>query len=107
MRRGFTISPEAGMGLLSPWIVVISSPNEVFGEAVKGVSLMDGRNRSDVTRGADVSVVLKEDQPTEKQTRGIVQDLLTKSPFHPRGIKVRLQGGKVGRVQVIHSAEHP
>ncbi|HME00248.1 MAG TPA: YwbE family protein [Terriglobia bacterium] len=68
---------------------------------------MDGRNRSDVTRGADVSVVLKEDQPTGKQTRGIVQDLLTKSAFHPRGIKVRLQGGKVGRVQVIHSAGRP
>jgi len=67
---------------------------------------MDGRNRSDVARGADVSVVLKEDQPTGKQTRGIVQDLLTKSPFHPHGIKVRLRGGKVGRVQVIHSAGH-
>ena len=64
---------------------------------------MDGRNRSDVVRGADVSVVLKEDQPTGKQTRGIVQDLLTNSSFHPHGIKVRLQGGKVGRVQVIHS----
>ena len=65
---------------------------------------MDGRNRRDVVRGADVSIVLKEDQPTGKQTRGIVQDLLTRSEFHPRGIKVRLQGGKVGRVQVIHSA---
>ena len=81
-------------------------PKEVFDEAVKGVSFMDGRNRSDVARGADVSVVLKVDQPTGKQTRGIVQDLLTKSPFHPHGIKVRLQGGKVGRVQVIHSAGH-
>jgi uncharacterized repeat protein (TIGR03833 family) len=68
---------------------------------------MDGRNRSDVAPGADVSVVLKEDQPRGKQTRGIVQDLLTRSAFHPRGIKVRLQGGKVGRVQVIHSAGHP
>ncbi len=92
------------MILLSPWIIVIYSPNEVFDETVKGVSFMDGRNRSDVARGADVSVVLKEDQPTGKLTRGIVQDLLTKSPFHPHGIKVRLLGGKVGRVQVIHSA---
>jgi uncharacterized repeat protein (TIGR03833 family) len=49
---------------------------------VKGVSLVDGRNRSDVARGADVSVVLKEGQPTGKQTRGIVQDLLTRSEFH-------------------------
>ena len=83
---------------------MICSPKEVLDEAAKGVSFMDGRNRSDVTRGADVSVVLKEDQRTGKQTRGIVQDLLTKSSFHPHGIKVRLQGGKVGRVQVIHSA---
>lgn len=80
--------------------------NEVFNAAPKGVSSMDGRNRCDVARGADVSVVLKEDQPTGKQTRGIVQDLLTNSPFHPHGIKVRLQGGKVGRVQVIHSPGH-
>jgi uncharacterized repeat protein (TIGR03833 family) len=89
---------------LSPWIIMISSPNEVIDEAVKGASFMDGRNRSDVALGADVSVVLKEDQATGKQTRGIVQDLLTKSPFHPHGIKVGLRGGKVGRVQVIHSA---
>ena len=67
---------------------------------------MVGQNRSDVAPGADVSIVLKEDQRTGKLTRGIVQDLLTKSPFHPHGIKVRLQGGKVGRVQVIHSAGH-
>src|ERR1035437_6558988 len=104
MGRGFTISSEARMILLSPWIIVICSPNDVFDEAVKGVSFMDGRNRSDVARGADVSIVLKEDQRTGKQTRGIVQDLLTKSPFHPHGIKVRLQSGKVGRVQVIHRA---
>jgi len=107
MGRGLTISPEGGMILLSSWVIVICSPNEVFDEAVKGVSFMDGRNRSDVARGADVSVVRKEDQPTGKQTRGIVQDLLTKSPFHPHGIKVRLQDGQVGRVQVIHSAGHP
>ena len=92
------------MILLSPWIIMICSANEFIDEAVKGTSFMDGRNRSDVALGADVSVVLKEDQATGKQTRGIVQDLLTKSPFHPHGIKVRLRDGKVGRVQVIHSA---
>ena len=85
---------------------MIGSPKEVFDGAMKGVSFMDGRNRSDVAPGADVSVVLKEDQRTGKLTRGIVQELLTKSPFHPHGIKVRLQGGKVGRVQVIHSVGH-
>jgi len=83
---------------------MICSQKDVIDEAVKGASFMDGRNRSDVALGADVSVVLKEDQATGKQTRGIVQDLLTKSSFHPHGIKVRLRGGKVGRVQVIHSA---
>jgi uncharacterized repeat protein (TIGR03833 family) len=92
------------MILLPGWITVTDSPNEVLDEAVKGVSFMDGRNRSDVTCGADVSIVLKEDQRTGKLTRGIVQDLLTNSPFHPRGIKVRLRDGKVGRVQVIHTA---
>lgn len=68
---------------------------------------MDGRNRSDVTPGTDVSVVLKQDQPTGRLTRGIVQDLLTKSAFHPRGIKVRLRDGKIGRVHVIHGAPRP
>ena len=68
---------------------------------------MEGRNRQDVAPGADVSIVLKEDQRTGKLTRGIVQDLLTKSAFHPRGIKVRLQGGKIGRVQVIHRPGRP
>jgi uncharacterized repeat protein (TIGR03833 family) len=92
------------MILLLPWIIVICSPKEVLDEAVKGVSFMDGRNRSDMAPGADVSVVLKEDQRTRKQTRGIVQDILTKSSFHPHGIKVRLKDGKVGRVQVIHRA---
>jgi len=91
------------MILSSPWVIVIGSTKEILDDAVKGVSFMDGRNRSDVALGADVSVVLKEDQRTGKQTRGIVQDLLTKSSFHSRGIKVRLQGGKVGRVHVIHS----
>ena len=100
------ISPEAGVILLFLWLIVICSPHEVFDEAVKGVSFMDGRNRSEVARGADVSIVLKEDQRTGKQTRGIVQDLLTKSRFHPHGIKVRLEDGKVGRVQVIHIAGH-
>ena len=68
---------------------------------------MAGQNRGDVAPGADVSVVLKEDQRTGKLTRGIVQDLLTRSAFHPHGIKVRLQGGKIGRVQVIHRAGRP
>jgi uncharacterized repeat protein (TIGR03833 family) len=62
---------------------------------------MNGQNRKDISPGLEVEIVLKEDQRTGKLTRGIVKDLLTKSPNHPHGIKVRLQDGKVGRVQNI------
>jgi uncharacterized repeat protein (TIGR03833 family) len=48
-----------------------------------------------------VEIVLKEDQRTGKRTRGIVRDILTKSPQHPHGIKVRLETGEVGRVKEI------
>jgi uncharacterized repeat protein (TIGR03833 family) len=64
---------------------------------------MDGRNRSNVTPGREVDIVLKHDQRTGKLTRGIVKDLLTNAAFHPRGIKVRLTDGQVGRVQQILS----
>ncbi|MDD5437826.1 MAG: YwbE family protein [Patescibacteria group bacterium] len=51
--------------------------------------------------GAKVLIVLKKDQPTGKLTEGIVQDILTNKLNHPRGIKVRLTNGQVGRVQNI------
>lgn len=63
--------------------------------------MKDGRKRSDVTIGAQVQIVLKKDQRTGKLTSGVVKDLLTKSPNHPHGIKVRLSDGQVGRVKVI------
>jgi len=63
---------------------------------------MDGRNRSDVKPGLRVAIVLKEDQRTGTLTEGIVRELLTNSPTHPHGIKVRLESGLVGRVKVIH-----
>ncbi len=63
---------------------------------------MDGRNRSDVKPGLRVAIVLKEDQRTGALTEGIVRELLTNSPTHPHGIKVRLESGLVGRVKVIH-----
>jgi len=62
---------------------------------------MDGRNRADVKVGARVKVVQKPDQRTGRLTEGIVRDILTKSALHPRGIKVRLQSGIVGRVKEI------
>ena len=62
---------------------------------------MNGQKRSDIAPGLEVDIVLKQDQRTGKLTRGIVKDILTNSPSHPHGIKVRLQDGKVGRVQNI------
>ena len=61
----------------------------------------DGHNRKDIRTGLAVSIVLKQDQRPGKLTRGIVKDILTKSAYHPHGIKVRLVTGQVGRVQII------
>ena len=62
---------------------------------------MDGKKRSDVKTGLQVSIVLKQDQRSGKLTEGVVKDILTKSPSHPHGIKVRLESGAVGRVKTI------
>jgi uncharacterized repeat protein (TIGR03833 family) len=62
---------------------------------------MSGQNREDVKIGLGVDIVLKQDQQSGKLTCGIVADILTSSNFHPHGIKVRLEGGEVGRVQNI------
>ncbi|WP_020677873.1 YwbE family protein [Geopsychrobacter electrodiphilus] len=60
---------------------------------------MNGQNRAEIIPGLAVEIILKQDQRTGKRTRGIVKDLLTRSAFHSRGIKVRLEDGQVGRVQ--------
>jgi len=62
---------------------------------------MNGNNRTDISPGVHVAIVLKKDQRTGKLTEGIVKDILTSSPTHPHGIKVRLTSGDVGRVQII------
>ena len=62
---------------------------------------MDGTCRADIRPGLRVQVVLKQDQRSGKLTEGTVQDLLTRSATHSRGIKVRLKTGEVGRVRVI------
>lgn len=62
---------------------------------------MDPKKRINVKAGLKVNIVLKADQRTNKLTFGIVKDILTNSPSHPHGIKVRLQNGQVGRVQEI------
>jgi len=62
---------------------------------------MDGTLRSDIRPGLAVVIVKKEDQKTGRMTQGIVQDILTNKTVHPRGIKVRLTSGEVGRVQHV------
>ena len=60
-----------------------------------------GQKRANIMYGLDVGVVLKEDQSTGRLTYGKVQKILTNSPTHPHGIKVRLNTGEVGRVKEI------
>ncbi|MBK7631748.1 MAG: YwbE family protein [Ignavibacteriales bacterium] len=62
---------------------------------------MNGIKRTDIKIGVQVKIVMKEDQRTGELTEGIVKDILTKSPKHPHGIKVRLESGGVGRVKEI------
>jgi uncharacterized repeat protein (TIGR03833 family) len=62
---------------------------------------MSGKNRIDINPGARVQIVQKQDQRSGKLTEGIVKDILTNSPSHPHGIKVRLVSGIVGRVKAV------
>jgi len=62
---------------------------------------MNGTNRADIKSGLKVLIVFKKDQRSGKLTEGIVKDILTKSPTHPHGIKVRLESGEIGRVKKI------
>ena len=64
---------------------------------------MGGTKRVNIRSGLRVNIVLKQDQRTGILTEGVVRDILTKSPKHPHGIKVRLMSGEVGRVQEILS----
>jgi len=59
----------------------------------------DSRNRSDIKIGQVVGIVLKRDQRSGDLTEGVIKKILTKSSFHPHGIKVMLDSGEVGRVQ--------
>ncbi len=68
----------------------------------KSIEKPSGTHREYIHRGTEVDIVLKKDQPTGALTHGIVQALLTSKPVHPRGIKVRLTSGEVGRVQNVY-----
>ena len=62
---------------------------------------MSGRERVNIRPGLKVKIVQKQHQRTGILTEGTVKDLLTNSPRHPHGIKVRLEDGAVGRVKEI------
>ena len=61
--------------------------------------MAEGQKRSEIKYGMNVGIVLKDDQSTGYITYGKVQKILTNSPTHPHGIKVRLNTGEVGRVK--------
>ena len=65
------------------------------------VERIDGKNRKNVSIGADVEIVQKQDQRSGELTEGAVKKILTKSPNHPHGIKVMLESGEVGRVKYV------
>jgi uncharacterized repeat protein (TIGR03833 family) len=62
---------------------------------------LSGTNRGNIKAGLRVFIVVKKDQRSGKLTEGIVKDILTNSPTHPHGIKVRLESGEIGRVKEI------
>lgn len=69
------------------------------------MDISDPTIRENLYPGVEVDVVLKKDQPTNRLTHGIVAKVLTNSATHPRGIKVMLENGQVGRAQIIYSAK--
>lgn len=60
-----------------------------------------GQQRNSIRPGLRVLIVQKHHQRSGETTEGVVQDILTNSPTHPHGIKVRLESGEVGRVKEI------
>jgi len=92
-----------------PWIVNVMfnlRKNALLCKRNKQVKItMKGQNRSDIKPGKVVGIVTKEDQISGVITEGEVQDILTKSLYHPHGIKVRLTSGEVGRVKIVKSSE--
>ena len=75
--------------------------NGSFGVGTQILRKMNGQKRSEIHIGDLVAIVLKADQRTGNLTEGVVSQILTKSQFHPHGIKVRLEDGQVGRVKKV------
>ena len=86
----------------APFLPVLNTHMiQEFDDRKDEVSSMNGTGRVNIKPGLQVSIILKKDQRSRKLTEGIVKDILTKSPTHPHGIKVRLESGQVGRVKEI------
>ena len=81
-------------------MITTTKPEETLWLLSLGI-IMTIPTRSNIKPGLAVLIVLKQDQATGKLTKGIVKDILTKSPTHPHGIKVRLMDGQVGRVKEV------
>jgi uncharacterized repeat protein (TIGR03833 family) len=80
---------------------MLTPPSTPAGGRPRVAGAAGGTRRADIRPGLRVRIVLKKDQPTGRLTEGIVRDILTSSPTHPHGIKVRLASGEVGRVKEI------
>lgn len=63
---------------------------------------MKHKERKNIKSGLKVAIVLKQNQRSGDLTLGVVRDILTNSPTHPHGIKVRLTSGEVGRIKEIY-----
>jgi uncharacterized repeat protein (TIGR03833 family) len=68
---------------------------------IREAMLMKGTSRVDIKPGSHVKAVQKLDQRSVKLTEGVALSILTNSPTHPHGVKVRLTNGFVGRVKEI------
>lgn len=62
---------------------------------------LDPKKRVDIKLGLLVQIVEKQNQRSGELTEGFVKRILTKSSFHPHGIKVMIDTGEVGRVKEI------
>ncbi len=66
---------------------------------------LTGTLRANINVGSEVEIVQKHHQRSGELTEGFVEKLLTKSPKHTHGIKVRLETGEVGRVKYVIEEE--
>ena len=97
MRYVLTVSLFPRFAVVSRYIIIMKFVIVRMNQSTKN----SGTVRRNIHLGDTVDIVMKKDQRTGTLTRGIVKDILTNSPTHPHGIKVRLQSGQVGRVQAI------